>query len=108
MDKLVFTEGLGKKIIKSQHAFFEDNSSEDLEHILNIKRVIVAISDYLRSDGQPEDGIKPLADNLRQFCRSMYLNSCISQKDADEDGRVVKSESEIWFDFIYQHEKYPR
>jgi hypothetical protein len=108
MDKLGFAERLGKKIIESQHAFFEADSSEDLEYILNIKRIIVAISDYLRSDGLPEDGINALTSNLRQFCRSMYLDSCVSQKDADEDERGVKSESEIWFDFIYKHEKYPR
>ncbi len=108
MDKLVFTEGLGKKIIESQHVSFEDNSSEDLEHIINIKRIIVAISDFLRSDGQPEGRVNTLADNLRRICKSRYVDSCISQKDGDEEERLIKSESEIWFDFIYKHEKYPR
>ena len=38
MEKLEFTKGLGEKIIKSQHDYFETDEREDLEHITNLKR----------------------------------------------------------------------
>ncbi|MCK4728315.1 MAG: hypothetical protein KAT27_05285 [Desulfobacterales bacterium] len=51
MDKLSFAEALGKKIITSQQNSFEaGNDLEDISHITNIKRIILAISDYLKSD----------------------------------------------------------
>ena len=64
MEKLEFAKALGEKIIKSQHEYFVTTKSEDLDHITNLKRIIVAIAEYL--------------------------------------------ESEIWFDYIFKNEKYPR
>jgi hypothetical protein len=108
MDKLEFTEGLAKKIIKDQHQFFDTNKSEDLEHITNIKRIIVSISDYLSTEGVPEDKINDLDESLRDLTRQLYIGSCIKNRDEDEDKDVVAEESEVWFDFIYENEKYPR
>ena len=108
MDILEFAEGLGKKIIKDQHQFFDTEESEDLEHITNIKRIIVSISDYLSTEGVSEDKINDLAGDLRDLARKSYLDSCINHRDEDEDKDVVTEESEAWFDYIYENEKYPR
>ena len=75
MDILEFAEGLGKKIIKDQHQFFDTEESEDLEHITNIKRIIVSISDYLSTEGVSEDKINDLAGDLRDLARKSYLDS---------------------------------
>lgn len=107
MEKLKFAEGLGKKIIKRQHDFFSTGDGEDLEHITNIKRIIASISEYLKYEGLSEDGINDLADQLRLFARSEYIEMCISNKYEGEDDGVVKEESEVWFDYIYENEEYP-
>ena len=105
MDKLEFAEGLGKKIIKDQSIFFETEDNGDLEHITNIKRIIVSISNYLSSEGISEDQTNNLADNLRELARQAYLDSCIENRNEDKD--VVKEESEVWFEYIYENEEYP-
>ena len=107
MEKLEFAEGLGKKIIKDQHQFFDTEDSEDLEHITTIKRIIVSISDYMSTEGVSEDKINDLAENLRELARQLYLDSCIKNRDEDEDKDVVTEESEVWFDYIYENEEYP-
>ena len=107
MDKLEFAEGLGKKIIEDQSIFFDTEESEDLEHITNIKRIIVSISDYLNSEGVSVDQINNLAGDLWQLARQSYLDSCIKNRDEDEDKDVVTEESEVWFDYIYENEEYP-
>ena len=107
MEKLKFAEGLGKKIIERQHDFFSTGDGEDLEHITNIKRIIAAISEYLKYEGLSENGINDLADQLIQLARSEYIEMCISNKFEGEDDGVVTEESEIWFDYIYENEEYP-
>ena len=108
MDKLHFAEGLGKKIIKSQQDSFEAGSEfDDLSHITNMKRIIVAISEYLKSEHVPENGINAMADSLKQLGKGLFVAGCVSNKDEDEDEGDVKEDSEIWFDYIYEHEEYP-
>jgi hypothetical protein len=108
MNKLEFAEGLTKKIIKNQHQFFDTEESEDLEHITNIKRIIVSVSGYLNTEGVPEDKISDLVENLREVAKQLYLDSCFKNRDEDEDKDLVTRESEVWFDYIYENEKYPR
>jgi len=110
MDKLSFAEGLGKKIIKSQQDSFEAGSEfDDLSHITNMKRIIVAISEYLKSEDVPEDGINAMADSLKQLGKGLFVAGCVSNRDEDEDEDEddVREDSEICFDYIYEHEEYP-
>jgi hypothetical protein len=107
MNELTFAEGLGEKIIRSQHDYFAAGHSEDLDHITTLKRIIIAISEYLKSEGLPEDGINDLTDNLRQLCKDLFIDSCLANRDEDENEQEVREESEIWFDYIYEHEEYP-
>ena len=108
MDKVEVAEAIGKKIIQSQHDFFEVNDSEDLYHITTLKRIIIAISDYLRLEDVAEDKIKALTDNFRQISKELYIGACITNKNQDGDEAVVRDESDTWFDYIYEKEKYPR
>ena len=108
MDRLSFAEGVGKKIVTSQQNSFEAGSElDDLSHITNMKRVIVAISDYLKSEDVPEDGINAMADSLKQLGKGLFVTGCISNKDEDEDEGEVREDSESWFDYIYEYEEYP-
>ena len=107
MDKLAFAEGLGKKIIKNQNDFFKDDKSDDLAHVTNIKRIIVAISAHLKSEDVPADGINAVAESLKKLSKDLFLTSCLLNKDEDEDEDDVREDSEIWFDYIYEHEEYP-
>jgi len=108
MDKLSFTEGLGKKILMSQHDFFKDDKGSDLEHVTNIKRIIVAISDHLKSEDVPADGINAVGESLKEFSKDLFLSSCLLNKDDDEDEGEFMEDSENWFDYIYEHGEYPR
>ena len=107
MEMLKFAEALGKKIIEGQHDFFSTGDAEHLEHITNIKRIIVSISEYLSSEGVSDVEINDLVDNLRLHARSGYLEACVSNKSEDENDDVVCDESVVLFDYIYENEKYP-
>ena len=108
MEKLEFAKALGEKIIKSQHDYFETNDSEDLGHITNLKRIIVAIAEYLKSEIDSEEEVDDLVEHLRQFSKTLYLSECIKNKDEDENEAEIREESEIWFDYIFENEEYPR
>ena len=108
MDIVEVAEAIGKKIIQSQNNYFEDSDSENLDHITTLKRIIVAISEYLRLEDVPEDKISALADYFKQVTKQLYINACIMNKNQEADGALVREESEIWFDYIYENEEYPR
>jgi hypothetical protein len=108
MEKLEFARALGEKIIKSQHDYFETAKSEDLDHITNLKRIIEAIAEYLKSEIVSEEEVDDLVDHFRQFSKTLYINNCIKIKDEDESEVEIRKESEIWFDYIFENEKYPR
>ena len=86
----------------------ETNESEDLDHITNLKRIIVAIAEYLESEIDSEEEIDDLVEHLRQFSKILYLTECIKNKDEGENEAEIREESEIWFDYIFENEKYPR
>jgi len=108
MEKLEIAKGLSEAIVRAQHESFVSEKFEDLHHITNLKRIIMAISQYLKSEGLNAEGINSVADQLKALSRSLYLESCLSSKYDDEDEETVKEESAIWFDYIYEHEEYPR
>jgi len=108
MEKLEFVKPLGEKIIKSQHDYFETDENEDLDHITNLKRIIVAIAEYLKSEIVSEEEVVDLVEHFRQFGKTLFVNNCIKNKDEDESEVEIRQESEIWFDYIFENEEYPR
>ena len=107
MDELIFAEGLGEAIISKQHQFYVEDRSDDLEYISNIKRIITSMSEYLESEGLPRDGISKVVDNLIQISRDQYLEENLANR-IDEGEKEVREESTIFFDYVYEHEEYPR
>ena len=108
MEKLEIAKALGEKIIKSQHDYFQTAKSEDLDHITNLKRIIVAIAEYLKSEIVSEEEVDDLVEDFRRFSKTLYINNCIKIKDEDESEVEIREEAEIWFDYIFENEKYPR
>jgi hypothetical protein len=108
MDKVEVAEAIGKKIIQSQNDYFKSSHAEDLEHITTLKRIIVAISEYLRSEDVPADKISALSKYFRKVSKQLYIHACLKNKYQEEDVALVRKESEIWFDYIYENEEYPR
>ncbi len=106
MDELIFAEGIGKAIINRQHQFYVEDKSDDLGHISNIKRIITAMSEYLESEGVPEDGIGNVIDNLIQISRDLYSEGSLENRVGEDEQELI-AESEAWFDYIYEHEEYP-
>ena len=108
MEKLEIARTLGEKIIVSQHDYFRTTTSEDLDHITNLKRIIVAIAEYLKSEIVSEAKTDELVEHFRRFSKTLYINNCIKNKNEDENEGQIKKESERWFDYIFEKEKYPR
>jgi hypothetical protein len=108
MEKIELVRALGEKIIKSQHDYFETDETDDLDHITNLKRIIVAIAEYLKFDAVSEDEINDLVEHFRQFGKTLYISDCIKNKDEDESEVEIREESEIWFDYIFENEEYPK
>ena len=80
MEKSEFAKALGEKIIKSQHDYFETNKSEDLDHITNLKRIIEAIAEYLKSEIVSGEEVDDLVEHFRRFSKTLYINNCIKIK----------------------------
>lgn len=64
------------------------------------------MSDYLESEGLPGDGIGKVVDNLIQLSREKYIKENLANRDEDE--KEIIEESTVFFDYVYDHEKYPR
>jgi len=45
--------------------------------------------------------------HLRQLARQLYIDSCIMNRN-EENRDMVIEESEIWFEYTYDNERYPR
>ena len=108
MDKVKLSEDLGKKILQTQHEFYVDSQGEDLDYITNIKRIVGAISEFLKSEGAPEGKINSTVKHIKDMARSFQIDEAISQKDEAEDEKDIRKESTIWFDYIYENDEYPR
>ena len=108
MEQLEFAKALGENIILSQHDYFVTAKSEDLEHITNLKRIIVAIAEYLKSEIVFMDKVDDVVEHFRRFSKTLYISNCIKNKDEEENEKKIREESEIWFDYIFENEKYPR
>ena len=108
MEKLEIARTLGEKIIKDQHDYFAVAKIQDLDHITNLKRIIEAIADYLKSEIVSEEEVDDLVEHFRRFSKTLYINNCIKIKDENESEVEIREESKIWFDYIFKNEKYPR
>jgi len=60
----------------------------------------------LKSEIVSEDKTDDLVEHFRRFSKTRYISNCIKNKDEDE--KKIREESEIWFDYIFENEKYPR
>jgi hypothetical protein len=52
------------------------------------------------------DNVDDLVEHLRQFSKTLFISNCIKNKDEDEG--KIRQESDIWFDYIFENEEYPR
>ena len=60
------------------------------------------------SENVSEDKKDDLVEHLRRFSKTLYISICIENKDEAEDEKEIREESEIWFDYIFENEEYPR
>ena len=61
----------------------------------NMKGIIMAISEYLKSEDVPEDGISAMGDSLKQLAKGLFVAECTSVKDEDEDEDDVREDPGI-------------
>jgi hypothetical protein len=97
MEKFEFAKAIGEKILKSQQDYFETAKSEDLDHIKNLKRIIVAVAEYLKSEIVSEEEVDDLVEHLRQFSKTLYISNCIKNKDEDENEKEIRDMVRLYF-----------
>lgn len=107
MGKKEFSEGIGKSIIKLQHERYEKKSLDDAEYIPIIKIVIQGILDNMAYSNASEAEVSEIDEALKQYSKDLYIQTCLNNKEKDENIEEVKKESSEYFDYIYKHEEHP-
>ena len=114
MDKLSIAEEIGRAIIDEQHCDYIDDNLDDLEHILNIRRIVAGISEYLKAEGLSTNNIFSLTEDLKTYGRDLFLEIYIPENalmegrnDIDEEEEGAREEGEYWFNYIFENKKYP-
>ena len=103
-------EGSVKNIIKEIHSAHTRNSADDSEYIYNVKTVIDATDQYVRSQPELIENPDILKQVLYVFSRNLWLLG--QQADASETkANAMDSENEeyqtYYFDYIYNRGIYP-
>ncbi|MEW6654028.1 MAG: hypothetical protein AB1394_11255 [Bacteroidota bacterium] len=108
MDEILFSENIGKSIIQFQYVHYNINTLDDEELIPIIKAVINGISSHLLSIGNKKAEINKLTNNLKRYCKDLYLEVWLNNREEDEDMNIAKINGEKYFEHLYKYEKHPK
>lgn len=103
-------EGTVKSIIKEIYLTHSRNSADDSEYIFNVKTVIDATDQYVRSQPEFIENPEILKQVLYVYSRNLWLQG---QQPAGTENKtnVMESENEeyqtYYFDYIYNRGIYP-
>ena len=101
-------EGTVKSIIKEIYLTHTRNSADDSEYIYNVKTVIDATDQYVRSQPEFIENPEILKQVLYVYSRNLWL---LGQQPAEPKANTMDSENEeyqtYYFDYIYNRGIYP-
>lgn len=94
-------------IITRLHERFDVKGIDDVDFIPMIKSVIKGSTDSAEEYELPESEINKLSNDLFVYAKGLYIHGCLINNECDPDDHEFIAESEEWFEYIYEHEKYP-
>ncbi len=103
-------EGTVKSIIKEIHSTYTRNSADDSEYIYNVKTVINATDQYVRSQPEFIENPEILKQVLYVYSRNLWL---LGQQPAAVESKTSALDSEneeyqtYYFDYLYNRGVYP-
>ena len=92
---------VGKGILAREHKFFLSNSIDDTEHVPRIRRMVECIELELMELGLNTNEAKNLAHELREYAKSLFMESWMQNLDEFENQHEVWEEGSNEFDSIY-------
>jgi hypothetical protein len=107
MDELRLAEDIGRAILLKQNEHFMKDELDNLEHIAIIKVIIGGITDCLRKNDFSEKDVNAISQSLKQFSKDLFIESWMTSIEEGEDLDEARTEGEDYFDYIFEHEKYP-
>ena len=107
-------EGSAKNIIIKTHDVFIEDKLDDTEYIRNVKAIINGITEFVRSNREIISDPQILEQVLYEFSKELWISELkkrLEQESQTEDSINDDSENkeyyEYYFDYIYNHSRYP-
>ncbi len=93
----------GKAALLQLHQRHQQTSQDDTQYISALKSVIQGIS-HVAEDAVSQQQVK---QELLKYARDGYVQWTLESHNDNEDPQQMMEEGLYWFDYIYEHEKYP-
>ncbi len=110
-------EGVVKKIMIQFHQMFVEDRFDDTEYIRNIKSVIQAVEGYLAENQEVVSDLDTAKKVLYAYAKQLWLDNTSRIRteepvEATPQAMAAMAENdgynEYYFDYIYNHDVYPR
>jgi len=107
-------EGTVKSIIIKLHNVFIEDKLDDTEHIRNLKAVIEGTDGFVQDNKEIVDDPQMLKKVLYGFSKELWLDCLgkIREEEFTSGNHQADSEDpdydEYYFDYIYNHNVYPK
>jgi len=108
MDEILLAENIGKSILQYQYEHYKRNTLDDEELIPIIKAVINGISNHLLSLNNKKSEIKKVTNNLKQYCKNLYIEEWLRNGEEDEDEDIARNDGEKYFEHLFKYERHPK
>jgi hypothetical protein len=104
----VGVEEITVSIITRLFERYDKRKFDDVEFIPIIKYVIQGALDTAEENEFPGSQIDVLHESLLQYAQQLYIQCWLMQAEEGEDKELEAVDGSNWFQYIYEHEEYPR
>lgn len=98
---------IGVSILSEVHEYFRSSEHDDLEHIIKISIIIKGICSYLENMKVSEKETNRISENLKDYAKNLWIESCLDAADEDEEESDILDEADYLFEYIYKNHEYP-
>ncbi|MDM8516154.1 hypothetical protein QUF76_08145 [Desulfobacterales bacterium HSG16] len=103
-----------KRVLERLYKLFAENGTDDSEYIRNVKAVLEGTAIFLNENRDFFKNVDALNSNLYDFSKSLWLNhikTVLSKEDtADKKETALEDKGyhSYYYDYIFNHDIYPR
>ncbi len=103
-----------KRILESLYRLFVENGTDDSEYIQNVKAVLEGTAMFLNENRDSFKNVDALKKNLYDFAKSLWIEhiqSVLSKEDTTDKKDTAledKGYHSYYYDYIFNHDTYPR